>query len=478
MLALSFALAALSSARMSGPRYVPVERVIANTTAYMAAHPDDVHAHYVLGRAHNFAYVVNQELASTHVVRDAAVSAELPELASTRSQLVQGTGDKLWRWTTKDGERVKEPVDIANRDSKVALEHARQALVHLRIANGREDDSRYVLAWAYALESLAHIASHLETVALLDVGAAPDFERARELRITIRELVDTNPSKRDAARAALLASVPQSVHVLDQHRVDPDPKLQLAVATLLTDYWCTESIAAYTRAFEHSAANDAFPESRDRNHGVPDTVAREAGESLLRLRAERESKPAGDEIEVRIRDYLKRLNDLPTPSYISPIVFSLGADLLLPELLDERTRVKFDIDGDGLPNDCPWVAPHTAFLVWQPDPEEPVTSGMQLFGSVTWQLFFENGYRALDALDDDRDGWLAGTELVGLRAWNDRDGDGVWNSGERIELDCLGIKAIHTRDDAAFGLSPTSMRGLLFQGGSTRATYDWVLETN
>ena len=93
-------------------------------------------------------------------------------------------------------------------------------------------------------------------------------------------------------------------------------------------------------------------------------------------------------------------------------------------------------------------------------------------------MFFENGYRALDALDDDRDGWLTGNELVGLRAWNDVDGDGVWNAGERIELDCLGIKAIHVHADAQFGLSPASSRGLVFRDGSTRATYDWVLETN
>ena len=41
-------------------------------------------------------------------------------------------------------------------------------------------------------------------------------------------------------------------------------------------------------------------------------------------------------------------------------------------------------------------------LAWDPSRQASVTSGFQLFGSVTWMMFWSNGYHALGVLDDGR----------------------------------------------------------------------------
>ena len=57
--ALAGSIALVVCVRSGSMDHVPVERVIANTEAYLSAHPDDANAHYVLGRVHTFAYTVN-----------------------------------------------------------------------------------------------------------------------------------------------------------------------------------------------------------------------------------------------------------------------------------------------------------------------------------------------------------------------------------------------------------------------------------
>jgi hypothetical protein len=40
-----------------------------------------------------------------------------------------------------------------------------------------------------------------------------------------------------------------------------------------------------------------------------------------------------------------------------------------------------------------------------------LTSALQLFGNVTFWMFWSNGFEAMRALDDNQDGTLAGGEL-------------------------------------------------------------------
>ncbi|MEO6708659.1 MAG: hypothetical protein ABI054_14530, partial [Planctomycetota bacterium] len=98
----------------------------------------------------------------------------------------------------------------------------------------------------------------------------------------------------------------------------------------------------------------------------------------------------------------------------------------------------------------------------------------QLFGSATWWMFFENGYRALEALDSDGNGSLTGDELDGLALWRDADSDGVSDAGEVESLSARGVVALTTKADGIDGLSPTCSRGVMFADNSLRPTFDWV----
>ena len=57
-------------------------------------------------------------------------------------------------------------------------------------------------------------------------------------------------------------------------------------------------------------------------------------------------------------------------------------------------------------------------------------------------MFFENGYQALAALDDDGDGYLTGKELEGLAVWRDKNGNGICDAGEVVPVGQLGIVGI------------------------------------
>jgi hypothetical protein len=120
------------------------------------------------------------------------------------------------------------------------------------------------------------------------------------------------------------------------------------------------------------------------------------------------------------------------------------------------------------------VRPTTGFLAWDGNGDGRITSGRELFGSVTRWLFFPNGYRALNLLDDDRDGFLTGRELTGLSVWFDRDGDGQSDGGEVVSVGHLGITAIATRPTGCDGQSPMHGAGIRLRDGRTVPSYDWI----
>lgn len=93
---------------------------------------------------------------------------------------------------------------------------------------------------------------------------------------------------------------------------------------------------------------------------------------------------------------------------------------------------------------------------------------------MTWWLFFSNGYRAMDMLDDNRDGLLTVGELKGICVWFDRDSDGQSDDGEVVSVESLGIAAISTRPTGRDGRSPMHNAGIRFKDGRTVPTYDWI----
>jgi len=172
-----------------------------------------------------------------------------------------------------------------------------------------------------------------------------------------------------------------------------------------------------------------------------------------------------------------KLKKLPRP--VTPIAIPLRDGLRAADLEDRAASVAFDADGSGLKKKWSWVTKDAGWLVYDPQRKGDVTSALQMFGNVTFWLFWETGYDALSALDDNGDGVLTGDELKGLAIWDDANGDGICDPGEVKPLSDYGIVSLSCRferdpnhpDRIAF-----SPKGVTFRDGKTRPTFDLILQ--
>ncbi len=166
---------------------------------------------------------------------------------------------------------------------------------------------------------------------------------------------------------------------------------------------------------------------------------------------------------------------------VTPIAVPLRARLDAYDIADDNASVLFDADGSGIPKRWTWITDDAAWLIFDRKDMRQVTSALQWFGSVTFWLFWDNGYDALRALDDDADGQIRGAELDGFALWHDRDRDGVSDKGEVLPVASHGIVGLSTRyehdahhpDEIAW-----SRDGVTFATGEVRATYDLILRTS
>jgi tetratricopeptide (TPR) repeat protein len=203
-------------------------------------------------------------------------------------------------------------------------------------------------------------------------------------------------------------------------------------------------------------------------HGITSETARYL---IPLLDAEKDK----EEIET-LKKRTEQLRKVPRP--ITPIALPLRDGMSSAEMIDLSARVSFDADGSGLQRTWTWIHRDAGWLVYDPRHTGKITSALQLFGSVSFWCFWDNGYQALSALDDDGDGWLRGKELTGLAVWRDANGNGVCEPGEVKPLDEYGIIAIRCRADAgpsAPHCAAQALRGVVFKDGSTRPTFDFVL---
>lgn len=183
------------------------------------------------------------------------------------------------------------------------------------------------------------------------------------------------------------------------------------------------------------------------------------------------------EIET-LMDHAAILGKLPYS--VTPIAVPLADGLTITDLEAPDARVTFDVDGSGLGREWSWITPKVAWLVSDPKLDGKIDSGRQLFGNVTFWMFWNTGYAPLAALDDDRDGILTGKELAGLALWHDANSNGVADPGEVKPVSAYGIVAISCkwqtlpppRDKVAF-----SPNGVVFQDGKTRSSFDLVLKS-
>jgi tetratricopeptide (TPR) repeat protein len=186
--------------------------------------------------------------------------------------------------------------------------------------------------------------------------------------------------------------------------------------------------------------------------------------------------PARDKQEIQDltakQDWLKS-----RPRAVTPIAIPLADDVPARAIADPLARVRFDADGSALGQRWTWITPNAGWLVYDADGAGRIDSALQLFGSVTFWLFWKNGYDAMRALDDNGDGELAGGELRHLAVWHDRNANGASEDGEVLSLASLGIAALSYRYEDGDGASFSAIapRGVRLLDGRTRPTYDVIL---
>jgi len=160
---------------------------------------------------------------------------------------------------------------------------------------------------------------------------------------------------------------------------------------------------------------------------------------------------------------------------ITPILVPLRDDTSFNDLVAPEANVQFDLDGSGLPRKWGWLTPQAAWLVFDAAGRGEITSGLQMFGSVTFWIFWQNGYEALRSLDEDGDGVLEGPELAGVALWHDANCDGKSDSAEVRPIAEYGVKALNCRWELHLDGFPWHPGGITFTNGSSRPTYDWIV---
>jgi len=159
--------------------------------------------------------------------------------------------------------------------------------------------------------------------------------------------------------------------------------------------------------------------------------------------------------------------------YVTPIVVPLS-DRAFEHLVDNDSDVSFDFAGTGDERAQGWLTNEAAWLVWDPEWRGEVRSGFDMIGQRTWSVFWRDGFEALRALDDNRDGELTGGELGGLSLWRDENGNGVSDPGEVVPANVHGIVGLSVRGAQTRRGLITAPNGVRFENGHTRPLYDWT----
>lgn len=235
--------------------------------------------------------------------------------------------------------------------------------------------------------------------------------------------------------------------------------------------WRAQALDAYRESYELALEVDS--KKQGLGPAADSAISVEAGEGILRILSAKAEPSDTERQEInRVRIAIAKIKNLPRA--VTPIILPLGQDTSLKSLLAPGKSTTFDLAGDGLGKRWPWVSAETGILVWDKQGTGQITSGRQLFGSVTWWIFWKNGYDALAALDNDGDGCLIGQELDGLAIWRDANGNGVSDASEVKPLRDWGISALAARSTATIEGVPANLRGYQRSDGTWLPTYDWT----
>jgi len=229
------------------------------------------------------------------------------------------------------------------------------------------------------------------------------------------------------------------------------------------------AVVEYRKVIAAAWKNDA----KVKIAGQAPLITEEAAGYLIPLLDKSQDAPEINNLKGRIAK-MQRIG-----RWVTPIAIPLADRLRASDIEDHEASVAFDADGSAVKNNrWTWIKPNAAWLVFDKQNSGKVDSALQMFGNVTFWMFWDNGYEPLTALDDDSDGQLRGTELAGLFLWHDANKNGVSERGEVRPLAAHGIVAIscsHQIDSTHPHRIEFSPHGVTYADGATRPTFDLLL---
>ncbi|MDX1564380.1 MAG: hypothetical protein R3236_03190 [Phycisphaeraceae bacterium] len=412
------------------PQATPVDRLVKNITAFAKENPKDANAHYLLGRVHALALRHNRGVVGTYPNRKRGNDGEgLPRVAS----------DYLQKWVGRGHNQAGEKKPQGLSDEQKARHLAASLKAYARALELNDKPAHYHNGLAFVLDFGRDLADRVPPPDVSQGAGEPTYAQAKA---AFGKLQNAEGEAREALKKTL------------------------------REYWRRAAIEKYLDAYKRSVEKDARIENKPLE-GLDSLVSFEAGQAYKRLAAEGETTEQQKEQIEAIEKHLAALKNKPRGP-VTPIVFHIEHPKPLAHLLDSKRIVRFDLDGDGHAERRPWVRPDTAILCWDPDRTGRITSGKQLFGSVTFHLYPGDGYTAMNLLDDDRDGKLAGSELRGLAIWFDRNTNGRSDDGEVVPIEKTPVKSLSVRALSSEEAAPANPAGLVLQDGRALPTYDWI----
>lgn len=139
----------------------------------------------------------------------------------------------------------------------------------------------------------------------------------------------------------------------------------------------------------------------------------------------------------------------------SPIVLDLAGHGRFEGVNLGSSKVRFDVLGTGNKVQTGWIARGMGLLALDRNGDGSISSGLELFGEGTARpdgSKYSNGYEALAAADDNRDGLIDGRDPVFRRllVWQDVNQDGQSSRDELQPLTSLGITALSVQYGPSF----------------------------
>jgi hypothetical protein len=422
-------------AHFSIPNLAPVGRIIPNAEAYVKENPKDAHGYYVLARIHYLAFV--NKATQVSVFTD---FKEYPPKVAENWQLP----DYLYRARTEYAQKLAAEELGYNSASSIPNDK-REAYYQLF---SQKEKELIVQKWQPEEISQNKLTEHL-------TAAIDNFKKAIEL--------EPKNGLYYLGLASLYEQYVDYVKEIDL-KILPD-----AFRAIILQQACQIYYTSYQLSINDNLKLKNLP-----LEGLNSLTGYEAGKAYIRL-VEADKTAAQDQknkSEV-LKKNIEKLDKLPRIG-VTPIIFSLQTNDSAKELLSRDSQINFDLDGNGITELWPWVKPTTGILVWNEDGKNSITSGRQMFGSVTWWLFFNDGYHALDCLDDNRDGALTVSELKGISVWFDINSNGQSEPSEIKSLDELGIVSISVKSTGTENGWPANKTGMKLKTGQNIATYDWI----